>query len=327
MNELTKIKDVSSRYNITARTLRYYEDAGLITSVRSEDYAHRLYDEAAIMRLKQILILRKLNISIKDIKRIFSAPGSEVVLEVLGKKADDVADEIALLQELKEIVLDFIRQIEQADFHSESAVKRLYDKAKQIETQLTVPEYNGNPSDMNRLLKVTEELDDKMLRLPAAIRAYRQSVGAMRFIGKKYPNGGTAWSDWDSRPDSDMFLKQKIGIDLKNFYEDGDAVVGLMRHKDGDHRNFEYWIGFFTPANTPVPDGYEYEDFPKMDIGTCWIYGKNGEVYGIEPSALAKLEEEGYETITDWWFERYSPFRCTPDKKGNVIIDICFFIK
>ncbi|MCL2434237.1 MAG: MerR family transcriptional regulator, partial [Clostridia bacterium] len=251
MNELTKIKDVSSRYNITARTLRYYEDAGLITSVRSEDYAHRLYDEAAIMRLKQILILRKLNISIKDIKRIFSAPGSEVVLEVLGKKADDVADEIALLQELKEIVLDFIRQIEQADFHSESAVKRLYDKAKQIETQLTVPEYNGNPSDMNRLLKVTEELDDKMLRLPAAIRAYRQSVGAMRFIGKKYPNGGTAWSDWDSRPDSDMFLKQKIGIDLKNFYEDGDAVVGLMRHKDGSHRNFEYWIGFFTPANTP----------------------------------------------------------------------------
>ena len=30
MNELTKIKDVSSRYGITARTLRYYEDMGLI---------------------------------------------------------------------------------------------------------------------------------------------------------------------------------------------------------------------------------------------------------------------------------------------------------
>jgi hypothetical protein len=60
---------------------------GLITSTRSDDYAYRLYDEAAVKRLEQILILRKLNISIKDIQRIFNTSGSEVVLEVLGKKS------------------------------------------------------------------------------------------------------------------------------------------------------------------------------------------------------------------------------------------------
>ena len=68
MSELTKIKDVSMKYAITARTLRYYEDIGILTSIRTESYAHRMYDEAAITRLKQILILRKLNISVKDIK-------------------------------------------------------------------------------------------------------------------------------------------------------------------------------------------------------------------------------------------------------------------
>ena len=57
MNSLTKIKDVSNKYDVTARTLRYYEDMGLITSSRSEDYAYRLYDERAIERLEQILIL------------------------------------------------------------------------------------------------------------------------------------------------------------------------------------------------------------------------------------------------------------------------------
>lgn len=74
MGNLIKIKEMSSRYSVTARTLRYYEDMGLITSIRSDDYAYRMYDEKAVRKLEQILILRKLNISIKDIQRILSLP-------------------------------------------------------------------------------------------------------------------------------------------------------------------------------------------------------------------------------------------------------------
>lgn len=162
MNELIKIRDVSSKYDISARTLRYYEDMGLITSTRSNDYAYRLYDEIAVKRLEQILILRKLNISIKDIQRIFNTSGSEAVLEVLGKKVDDIGGEVALLHELKEIVLEFIHQIEKADFGNDSDVKMLYEKAKEIEGQLVNVSYSGNPSNKNRLFDVTE----KMKRAP-----------------------------------------------------------------------------------------------------------------------------------------------------------------
>lgn len=97
MHELIKIRDVSAKYNISARTLRYYEDMGLITSIRSDDYAYRLYNDAALKRLEQILVLRKLNVGIKDIQRIFNSPGTEVVLEVLIKKVDDIDEDIALL--------------------------------------------------------------------------------------------------------------------------------------------------------------------------------------------------------------------------------------
>ncbi len=162
MNELIKIRDVSSKYDISARTLRYYEDMGLITSTRSSDYSYRLYDEIAVKRLEQILILRKLNISIKDIQQIFNTSGSEAVLEVLGKKVNDIDGEVALLNELKEIVLEFIRQIEQVDFGNDSDVKKLYEKAKEIEGQLVNVSYSGNPSNTNRLLEVTE----KMKRAP-----------------------------------------------------------------------------------------------------------------------------------------------------------------
>ena len=161
MGELIKIKDMITKYDVSARTLRYYEDMGLISSIRNDDYPYRLYDESTARRLEQILILRKLNISIKDIKRVFSVPGSEIVLDILDRKVADIDDEVALLHELKQVILDFIRHIKDVDFANDGDVKLLYEKAKDIETQLVNVDYNGNSSAVNCFLEVTEKLGKK----------------------------------------------------------------------------------------------------------------------------------------------------------------------
>lgn len=161
MSELIKIREVSAKYGVSARALKYYEDMGLIQSKRCEDYAYRMYDDANIKRLEQILILRKLNISIKDIQRIFAATGSDVVLEVLGEKVEDIDEEVALLHELREVVTAFIHQIKQTDFRKDSDVKRLYDQAKELETQFINVEYIGNPSPVHRLHEISEKLEQK----------------------------------------------------------------------------------------------------------------------------------------------------------------------
>ena len=170
MDGMLKIRDVASNYDISARTLRYYEDMGLLNSTRGEDYAYRMYDESAVKRLEQILILRKLNISIKDIQRIFNTSGSDVVLEVLAKKVGDIDGEVALLHELKEFVLQFIHQIEIADFNKSSDIKLLYEKAKEIGCQLENVDYSGNSSDANRLINVANKIQKlpevRIIRLP-----------------------------------------------------------------------------------------------------------------------------------------------------------------
>ncbi|MCL2704235.1 MAG: MerR family transcriptional regulator [Defluviitaleaceae bacterium] len=188
MQNLIKIKDVSNKYDITARTLRYYEDMGLISSTRSDDYAYRMYDENAIRKLEQILILRKLNISIKDIQRIFNTSGSEVVIGVLEKKVQNIDDEVALLHELKGIVTEFIREIERVNFADNSDIKLLYDKAKEIETQFVNVDYIGKPSNINRLMEITEKLDKKIpdviiVRIPE-FRAVTSGCGKWDEWGK-----------------------------------------------------------------------------------------------------------------------------------------------
>jgi DNA-binding transcriptional MerR regulator/predicted GNAT family acetyltransferase len=159
MSEMLKIRDVAARYDITARTLRYYEDVGLIASVRSDDYAYRLYDEDAIKRLEQILILRKLDISVKDIVRIFSSDNLDVLMEVLHQKADHIQDEVVLLNELKAAVLSFIQEIKNVDFHEVQEVKRLYQRATEIVERLAQAQDTAPEKPVGRMMELTEQLD------------------------------------------------------------------------------------------------------------------------------------------------------------------------
>ncbi|SDX98020.1 DNA-binding transcriptional regulator, MerR family [Evansella caseinilytica] len=230
MSNLIKIKDVSSKYDITARTLRYYEDKGLLYSTRSDDYAYRMYDENAVRRLEQILILRKLNISIKDIQRVFNTSGSDVVLEVLGKKVQSIDDEVALLHELKEIVLDFIREIEQVNFSDNSDIKLLYNKAKEIETQLISIDYIGKPSNINRLIEITEKLDKKIpdimvVRIPGfrAVTVGEQSWEDM------FKNGGYMYQLWQH-----VHLYKNVIFDCFDFLlAKNDKAEWICAVKDG----------------------------------------------------------------------------------------------
>lgn len=61
------ISQVSQQFNISARMLRYYEKKGLISSMRIPDYSYRVYDEEAVKRIQQILVLRKLRIPVQQI--------------------------------------------------------------------------------------------------------------------------------------------------------------------------------------------------------------------------------------------------------------------
>ncbi|MHB1485558.1 MAG: MerR family transcriptional regulator [Saccharofermentanales bacterium] len=275
MNELTKIRDVATKYDISARTLRYYEDMGLIKSIRSDDYSYRMYDEAAIGRLEQILILRKLNISIKDIQRIFNTAGSEVVLEVLGKKIDSIDEEVSLLYELKEIVLDFIRQIEQADFGKESDVKLLYEKAKEIETQIVNVDYNGNPSGVNRLFEIADKIDESKTPDVRIVRLPKCKVATSGEPDSTYTrvwDFSNWWSDYNKK-------RRAVYYEPLDFlYSDNGFVWLYMVEND---------------ATSDVCGGYEIIDF-------------GGGLYAVHNSIDADSESHGHvnKKIESWIKER-----------------------
>ena len=64
-----KIGEVASKLATSIRTIRYYEEEGLLTSIRTPR-GTRLYSENHIARLKVILRLTKLGFSIEAIRKL-----------------------------------------------------------------------------------------------------------------------------------------------------------------------------------------------------------------------------------------------------------------
>lgn len=271
MGSLVKIKDLSDKYDITARTLRYYEDIGLISSTRNEEYAYRLYDEMAVKKIEQILILRKLNISIKDIQRIFNAPGSEVVLEVLGKKVQNIDDEIALLYELKGIMTAFIQQIEKMDFCSDHDVKTLYDKAKEIETHLTNVDYIGKPSNVGSLLEAAEKLERKPEILIVEMPPCRMVTSGPLEDDDALNRFDAMWMGLHSRI-ADQFSPRDY------MYHDAEINKSIwlylledwMTEADtGGYDIITFSGGLFATA---LADGWEYNEYDRINKGIrAWL--------------------------------------------------------
>lgn len=64
------VNEVSKLTGVSIRTLQYYDKIGLLKPAEYTESGYRLYDDAALERLQQILLFRELEFPLKDIKDI-----------------------------------------------------------------------------------------------------------------------------------------------------------------------------------------------------------------------------------------------------------------
>jgi len=111
--ELQTVRQVSQDYGISNRMLRYYEQIGLLESSHRDDYAYRVYDEAAIKRLQQIIILRKLQIPVRQIKDILKSQDAVAVIEIFRQNISELDERITALSTIKSILARFVAELQE----------------------------------------------------------------------------------------------------------------------------------------------------------------------------------------------------------------------
>jgi DNA-binding transcriptional MerR regulator len=116
---LLPISDVVSRTGLSARTLRYYEELGLLPGVRRRAGGRRVYGEDELERLAFIQRLKALGLSlgeIKELNAVYAIEGSTHAMLVrlaslLEAHLNELDDRISELQGLRAVMSSYREHI------------------------------------------------------------------------------------------------------------------------------------------------------------------------------------------------------------------------
>lgn len=125
------VKAVADLANISVRTLHHYDHIGLLRPASVSPAGYRLYSEADLERLQEVLFFRELGFSLSEIKRIISSPRYDR-LEALREHHRLLLEKRRRLDKLIRSVARTIESTERGDKMSEEEMFEGFDQ-KQID--------------------------------------------------------------------------------------------------------------------------------------------------------------------------------------------------
>lgn len=239
--DLIRINEVVDNFGVSSRTLRYYEEMGLIWSQHPENKSQRYYDPSALERLKQIIILRKLQISIKDMVTIFKSDNITALIQSFVDKLESLDSEISALYELRQLVNEFLHKMLMTGITKISALPLLYEETEKI---LATAE-KSSAVTFEKLTEISRETlklhDIRIIRLPTMrVLTSRLKTGQaesldgdkMQKLFLKYgftPNPGLRNCFYRKEANDEWVMLMNIPMDYDNTteYLDEELAAGL----------------------------------------------------------------------------------------------------
>ncbi len=262
MEQLTNITDVSHTLHISTRTLRYYEQMGLITSVKTDDYAYRMYDDVTLYRLRQIIVLRKLRIPLKQIAVVLQCKSASPLIDMFCRQLAEVDDEITALSTIRDIFNGFLERLREATNEAIPALLLddpaiLLEAVDALTIQETAPKQEKTADDLavvdehlNRLTK----RDVRIVTLPPMRVLSFHSVGEAPELV------------------SDTAVQEFLGSTAFAKTCPASRHFGF-NHDEGGLHGYERWLTL--PDGVNIPENIPVKTFPGgLYAVTCTMMGE-----------------------------------------------------
>ena len=117
---LQQIGEVAKDLGITARTIRYYEEIGIMGIPEREEFGPRKYAKKDIVRLKFILKMKELGLSLKEMQELaenydLNDQDREKImrrlLEILESHKEKIIKKVKLLTSLRKDIDDYQQRV------------------------------------------------------------------------------------------------------------------------------------------------------------------------------------------------------------------------
>jgi DNA-binding transcriptional MerR regulator len=131
-DKLYTISELAAMFDISSRSIRYYEEIGMLISENREIMTkQRSYTNRERRRLKMILRGKKLGFSLQQIKEMIdlyetNPEGDEEktrIIEFADEKINEINEQILQLQMLKEDILSYKEKYQNHNKNSSTSVK------------------------------------------------------------------------------------------------------------------------------------------------------------------------------------------------------------
>jgi len=117
--EVTPIGELAIALGLTTRTIRYWEEVGIVKSVQRNDGATRGFTPYYVRRIKFIMKLKELGLTIKEMQDLYVAYGEAKqtermvprLVEILDEHIDKIDEKMSKLASLRKDILSYRQQM------------------------------------------------------------------------------------------------------------------------------------------------------------------------------------------------------------------------
>ena len=130
------VKEISKITGISIRTLRYYDEIGLLKPARVTEAGYRLYDDQELEKLQEILFYKELEIPLSDIKKIMDNPEYDKQ-KALAVQKSLLERKRNCLNRIIELIDDVMKGVNTMSFgaFTEEDVKKIIDHSLELQSQ------------------------------------------------------------------------------------------------------------------------------------------------------------------------------------------------
>lgn len=117
MNNLYKIGDFSKIVNLSIKTLRYYDEYGLLEPSYVDEFTgYRFYNDTNISECKLIILLKSLDFTLEEILNC----KDNLTAEVINAKIKEIDDKIDLLNKKQKRLMIIEQELSSAKDNSQN---------------------------------------------------------------------------------------------------------------------------------------------------------------------------------------------------------------
>ena len=171
VSKLAKISGVSTR------TLRYYDEIGLLKPTKIRSNGYRIYGNAEVDKLQQILFYREMGVSLEEIIKLMSDPNYDQAEALISHKKALIQkkEQLEVLIDTVEKTIKYLKgEIEMRDYEKfEGFKQKLVDENEREYGKEVRSKYGDEVVDASniKLMNMTKEQYEEAQRLSEEINA------------------------------------------------------------------------------------------------------------------------------------------------------------